>query len=135
MTKAKLPPKYVGSNTPVRVCIGKTGSVGVELTDTPGTWLWTSGPVDSMLAHVRRELGVGNLEILKAINVASSSVSRARSGHYDIQIEWLVKLSDLSGIPFDELRWVAGLGHMAEPHERARIRNGHGTWSSNTNAV
>lgn len=107
-------------NKVVRVAIDPNGRIGTRLRRLPGVWLWEPTSIDSILAHVERELGIGRMEIYKLARMNTESVSRARSGKQPIQHDWLARLSDLSGIPYDELIWVGNVPLTRRPHPRSR---------------
>ena len=112
--------KINNTNKVVRVAVDAAGNIGVRLRRLPGVWLWQPTSIDSILAHVERELGVGRMEVYGLARMSEVSVSRVRLGKQPLQYEWLVRLSDLSGIPVDELVWVGNLRPTVRPHPHSR---------------
>lgn len=72
-----------------------------------GAWLVANSDIDAMLDHIKRALGVGVMEILRAIGLDASAVTRCRQGKQPLADQWVLRLSDYSGIPVSDLRRVA----------------------------
>jgi hypothetical protein len=85
--------------------------------------VWRVKPhaIDLLLAKLTGHLGVSQGVLLEALKIHAASVSRVRSGVYkDIPLDWLVRMYDLTGIPIDELRAIAGIAPSME-RWKARI--------------
>ncbi len=87
-----------------------------------GAWRVAKSEIDAMLDHVKRELRVRRQMIYDAIGASDSSISRCRTGEMPVQEQWILRLSDYSGIPVDELRRVACIESPVRPHRNARYR-------------
>lgn len=89
-----------------------------------GAWLEFDSPIDSVIAHVQRELGLKRRNvgvIIDAIYVDAACLTRCRQGVYkSIPEHWLMRLQDFSGIPVDELRIVANIVGNIGRHPNAR---------------
>lgn len=89
----------------------------------PGTWLTEISPIDAILNHIRRELRIVDYHgcnILTAIGMSATAISRYRLGRTAISAEALVRLADYSGIPLAELRLVGCIEQRVAPHPQAR---------------
>lgn len=85
-----------------------------------GAWVVEDTEIDAILNRVRKELGVTRTAIYNATGLHAESVSRCRKGQYRIVEEWILRLSDYSGIPVSELRQVACIEPRIHPHAKAR---------------
>lgn len=90
----------------------------------PGEWYSYEHKVDSLLDHVRRELGPPFLHdsyICILASIRPTSLSPLRKGVMPrIPAEWFLHLNDLSGIPIAELRRVADTVPEVVAHPNAR---------------
>lgn len=107
------------------------GKVWIRLEGMPaGVWKTYDSPIDSLIAHVQRELaisskmnGMASGVVLSAISVDPASISRCRArqgGYSAIPEHWLLRLHEFSGIPVSELRYVSGTESEIIPHHKAR---------------
>ena len=55
------------------------------------------------LKKLRKEKGIGQVEISKALDIGQSSYSRYESGNSDIPTDVLKKLSDYFGVSIDTI--------------------------------
>lgn len=101
------------------------GQVLVRLTTTPrGTWMTYQSAIDSLIAHIKRELllharGSSGV-VVDSLMIDHAAVSRCRTGVQKIPESWLLRMHEYSGIPVAELRQVAGLGAGVERHKLSR---------------
>jgi hypothetical protein len=118
-----LPPARRNQVEAVKVLVD--GQVLVRLVGTPrGTWLTYRSPIDSLVAHLSRELmlhGQGSKTVIIAsLCIDHAAISRCRSGQQPVREAWLLRMHEYSGIPVAELRQVAGLGAGVERHKLSR---------------
>lgn len=94
-----------------------------------GAWTEYESAVDALVGHVVREMRMPTYgakgAVLGAVGIPASNASRARAGLIDIPIDWVFRLHDYTGIPVEELRWIAGL-----PQERNRHKNARVAWKA-----
>ena len=111
------------SNTPIEVA-QIDGRICVRTQGMPaGIFYKYDHPVDSLLAHVQRELSpvirsAGYLCI--ATGIPHAAVCRIKRGGGDIPEAWFLRLNEFSGIPVEELRRVAVEPAKVERHPLAR---------------
>lgn len=85
-----------------------------------GAWKIARSEIDAMLDRVQAETGAKRSEILCAADIDSARASRCRHGTQPLLDQWVLRLSDFSGIPAAELRQVACIEPAIYPHLRAR---------------
>jgi hypothetical protein len=85
-----------------------------------GAWNISRSEIDAMLDRVQAETGAKLYDILIAVGIDSSSITRSRAGKIGLPDRWLLGLSDFSGIPVAELRLVACVEPAVYPDLRAR---------------
>lgn len=93
-----------------------------------GDWLEYEHPVDSLIDHVRRELGNPHLStqrICLAAGMAQSIMAKCRQGLMHIPSVWVLRLHDMSGVSIADLRTVACMKPLAPPYSTAKKSRKH----------
>lgn len=85
-----------------------------------GAWIVAKTEIDAMLSRVEEQLGISRNMIYAATGMSAEAVTRCRQGQRPLADQWILRLSDLSGIPISELRQVACIEPATLPHHRAR---------------
>jgi hypothetical protein len=85
-----------------------------------GAWIVAKSEIDAILSRVQAETGAKRGEILDATNIQQACVSRCRHGKYGVPDHWLQRLAEYSGVPVAELRRVACMEPVVQPHFKAR---------------
>ncbi len=89
-----------------------------------GVWLTYDSGIDSLLAHIARELCISGrgakTVVIASLCIDHAAISRCRHGPQQIQEHWLLRAHEFTGIPIAELRQVAGIGAGIPPHKNAR---------------
>lgn len=85
-----------------------------------GAWIVANTEIDAMLSRVQQELGVSRTTVLHAIGADPATISKCRAHETPVYERWILRLSDLSGIPVAELRQVACMEPVTQPHPKAR---------------
>lgn len=100
------------------------GKICIKILGMPaGLWHQYDYYIDSLMDHVRRELGeplFNNTQLCVMAGLQVTNISRYRNNIEAITPNWLISLYDLSGIPINELRAVAGLSPYARRYPTGR---------------
>lgn len=85
-----------------------------------GAWIVANTEIDAMLNRVIAQLNCSRTAIYDATGMHAGSVTRCRQGAYILEDQWVLRLGDFSGIPVAELRQVACMEPVTQPHPKAR---------------
>lgn len=85
-----------------------------------GAWQMSNTPIDAMLRHVQAQTDCSFTAIYEATGMNCASVTRCRQGLQPLSDQWTLRLHDFSGIPVAELRQVACIRPVTDPHLKAR---------------
>jgi hypothetical protein len=78
-------------------------------------WLPIPHPVDRLINHIQLlTKAPQQLQMLRNMHVDTATASRIRQNKFPIPPEWLVKMSDYTGLSIAELRAIAGLGPIVK---------------------
>jgi len=76
----------------------------------PGEWKPLPSAIDRLINHLMIVTGhVKSETLLKELEIHAGSVSRVRNGKENLPLEWLVRMSDYSGLSLKDLYDIGGI--------------------------